>query len=242
MAEAEEKTETPTQRRREDARAKGRVARSHDLVAAAMLLASLVLLQITGPRAIDSCRTLVRDALSAPSSQFSAVSLAPVARAVMPMLVGLIAVALAINLLQIGFRLRWKLSFELFDPSSGCRKIFSNRSATALVMNVLKFIAAGWVAWSAGGKFIDRLVGLQRLAPADGLSAGAATVFAVGVRIAIVLLVLAAIDYAIQRWRFEQELRMTRREVKDELRQMEGDASIRQRRRELAAGTARKVT
>ena len=242
MDEAQEKTETPTQRRREEARRDGKVARSSDLVAAAMLLASLILLQVTAPRLINAWQTMVRDGLTSPNSQFSTASLAPVSRALMPILVGLIALALAINLLQIGFRLRWKLNFETFDPSSGLAKIFSKRSAGALVMNVLKFIAAGWIAWSAGGKFIDQIVGLQRIAPAEGLFAGAATVFAVGVRIAIVLLVLAAIDYAIQRWRFEQELRMTRREVKDELRQMEGDASIRQRRRELAAAAARKVS
>ena len=49
-------------------------------------------------------------------------------------------------------------------------------------------------------------------------------------------------DYAIERWRFEQQIRMTRREVKDELRQMEGDAATRHRRRELASSIARKVS
>jgi flagellar biosynthesis protein FlhB len=241
MAEAADKTEAPTQRRREEARREGKIARSNDLVAAATLLASLILLQVTAPRLIAACRAIVRDSLASPDSQV-AISIAPIGRAVLPVLVGLIAAALAINLAQTGFLLRWKLNFEVFEPSAGFAKVFSKRSATTLVMNAVKFLAAAWIAWEAGNKVIDQIVGLQHLAPADGLSAGAAIVFGVGVRISIVLLLLAAIDYAIERWRFEQELRMTRREVKDELRQMEGDPAIRQRRREFASSIARKVS
>ncbi len=58
-------------------------------------------------------------------------------------------------------------------------------------------------------------------------------VFEVALRMALVLLVLGLIDYAYQRWRLEQSLRMTRQEVRDELKRMEGDPLIKQRRRQL---------
>jgi flagellar biosynthesis protein FlhB len=58
--------------------------------------------------------------------------------------------------------------------------------------------------------------------------------FAIGIRVSIVLLMLGVADYAYQRFRHERELRMSRREVKDELRRQEGDSSARNRRRSLA--------
>jgi flagellar biosynthesis protein FlhB len=63
-------------------------------------------------------------------------------------------------------------------------------------------------------------------------------IFSVGVRIALLLLVLALIDYAYQRFRVQKELRMTKREVKEEMRRMEGDPLMKQRRRQIAVQMA----
>jgi flagellar biosynthetic protein FlhB len=63
---------------------------------------------------------------------------------------------------------------------------------------------------------------------------GASLVYAIGIRIAIVLLILAILDYVYQRFRVEKELKMTKQEIKEEMRRMEGDPKIKQRRRQIA--------
>jgi flagellar biosynthetic protein FlhB len=65
-------------------------------------------------------------------------------------------------------------------------------------------------------------------------------VYAVGLKIGIALLVLAVIDFGLQKWKHEKDLRMTKQEVKDEMRSMEGDPKIKQRRRQVAMQIAGK--
>jgi flagellar biosynthetic protein FlhB len=93
------------------------------------------------------------------------------------------------------------------------------------------------VAWFAAGGAINRIVALQSLDPEEGLASGGAIVVSIGVRLAFVLLVLAAIDYGLKRWRHERDLRMTRREVREEMREMHVHESVRQRQREVAGRT-----
>jgi flagellar biosynthetic protein FlhB len=82
---------------------------------------------------------------------------------------------------------------------------------------------------------MDEIVGLQGKSIEEIAGAGGAIVYAVAVRVALVLVVLAAVDFVYQWFRHERELRMTRREVKDEMRRQEGDPQTRQRRRQAAA-------
>src|SRR4029079_3635987 len=67
---------------------------------------------------------------------------------------------------------------------------------------------------------------------------GGQIVYGVALRIGIALLILAILDYAYQRWKLEQELKMTKQEVKEEMRSMEGDPKVKQRRRQIAVQIA----
>jgi hypothetical protein len=75
---------------------------------------------------------------------------------------------------------------------------------------------------------------LQQLEHEQIFSLAASLVYSIGIRIGIVLLVLAIVDYAYQRYKIEQELKMTKQEVKDEMRRMDGDPKIKQRRLQMA--------
>ncbi|HPM25323.1 MAG TPA: EscU/YscU/HrcU family type III secretion system export apparatus switch protein, partial [Phycisphaerae bacterium] len=70
------------------------------------------------------------------------------------------------------------------------------------------------------------------------LGLGAEVLFDLAVRLAIALLVLGILDYLIQRWKLERRLRMTKQEVRDELKKMEGDPLVKQRRRQIQARLA----
>ncbi|MFC1783956.1 flagellar biosynthesis protein FlhB, partial [Planctomycetota bacterium] len=82
--------------------------------------------------------------------------------------------------------------------------------------------------------FIPQLVGLSGLSFSEVVGRAANLVFILGLRIAVVLVILALFDYAYQRWQHQQDLRMTKEEIKEELKRMEGDPIMRQRRRGVA--------
>lgn len=68
----------------------------------------------------------------------------------------------------------------------------------------------------------------------EAFGLGASIVYSVGMRVALLLLVLAILDYGYQKFRNEQELKMTKQEIKEEMRRMEGDPKVKQRRRQVA--------
>ncbi len=242
-----DKTEAPTPRRREEAREQGQIARSADLTAATLLLCFLLLLRAFGDGLIKAFRTLLTQVLSAESfADLRLTSLEPIASsaivlaagAVAPLLVGAVVVAVVINLMQVGFFLsnkRLQPNFGLINPLRGVQRMFSMESYVHLVMNLLKLALVGWVAWAAVSDRLHEIVGVQNLESIQAFGLGASIIYAVGLRIAGLLLVLALLDYAFQKFRHERELRMTKQEVKEEMRRMEGDPKIKQRRRQLAA-------
>lgn len=237
-----DKTEAPTLRRRQDAREQGNVARSNDLVAAAVLVSALVLLQGTGPRLVDALRKLVGAHLASAASPSIVLSelIAPalaVARAALPLLVGLVVVAILANLLQVGFLFRRRKS-DALNVAKGWARLFSGKTIARLAGHVLKLAIVLLLAYTVTRGWVERIVSLQQYEPESALAAGGRVVFGIAVRIGIVLLVLGILDYAYQRWQHERSLRMTRREVTDELRQMEGSPLFKHRRRELSTTLA----
>jgi len=247
MAESfEDRTEAPTPRRREEAREQGQVARSADLTAAALLLGFLLLLNWFGGGLIRALQGLVAEVLSPKSfSELQVSSVGPlmlryvslVGGALVPLLVGGMVIAIAVNLLQVGFIVSGKRLQPrpgLLNPLHGLAQIFKADSLAHLITNLLKLLLVAAVAWSAVKGRALEIVGVQQLDYLQAFGLGASIVYSVGLRIAVVLLVLAVLDYGYQKFRAEQQLRMTKQEIKEEMRRMEGDPKIKQRRRQIA--------
>ena len=247
-----DKTEAPTQRRREEAREQGQVARSPDLTAAAILLGFLLLMNSFGRGLMEALRALTAQLLSAESlSRFDTVSLREligkpliaVAGALAPLLIGAAVVAVLVNLVQVGFVFSSKRitpNFGAIDPVKGFGRLVRADNFVHLLVNLLKVTLAGVLAWSAIRDRLPEIIAIQDLEHGQAFLLGASLIYAVGIRIAVLLLVLAVLDYGYQRWKHERELRMTKREVKEEMRRMEGDPKIKQRRRQLAMQMAMK--
>lgn len=252
MAEsAGDKTEAPTPRRRQEAREQGQVARSPDLTAAAVLVGILLLLKAFGPALVGSLRTLVADMLGPRSiGDFSSAAVgSQILRAVVmtgiamaPLLIGVVIVAVVANVAQVGLVLnpeKLQPNLEALNPIRGIGKIFGGgQSLVLLLMNLLKVTLVGLTAYSAVHGRLLQIVTVQQLTFIQIFGLGAEIVYAIALRIAILLLVLAIVDYAWQRFRNERELRMTKQEVKEEMKRMEGDPQIKQRRRQIAIQTA----
>lgn len=241
----EEKNEAPTDRRRTEARRQGNVARSADLTAAGLMLGAACVLAVFGLSLVQGMAELLHDSLRNPAgldidTDWTARRMLEVANwlgwHVLPPLLVLMGCALVANLLQVGFLyspevLAPKLS--RIDPLEGAQRIVSTRSLLQVAMNVAKILlAAAIAAWSisallpevlalAGGEAAS---GSSRTAGAVPLISGTIrrTVVRLAFELAGALLVLAVLDYGLQRWMFERGLRMTRQELRDELRHAQG--------------------
>jgi flagellar biosynthetic protein FlhB len=244
-----EKTEAPTPRRRQEAREQGQIARSQDLSAAALIVAALLLLNAFGQDLVKALRTLLAETLSlktpgaGPAAALPALeemvrSLGQVARAAAPFLLGLMLVVVAVNLMQVGLHLNLKRlqpNLGALNPFKGVARMFGRgRSPVQGLMAVLKLVLIAAVAYSALHGRLELIVSAQGLSHLQVFALGAQVVYAIALRVGIALLVLALIDYAWQKWRTERDLKMTKQEVKEEMRRMEGDPKIKQRRRQIA--------
>lgn len=239
----EERTEPATPRRREEARRHGRVARSADLSSAVVLLAAVLALPLLGgPLARGLAGSTAgaferMAALGCPESDLFAdlgglftASLA----AALPLLGALAAAALAVNLLQVGFLFAPEAvapKAERLDLGRGLARIFSARSALRGAAGLLKVAAVGAVVALSLWAERDALAALAGRPFEQALGAALGMLFVLSLRAALALVALGVLDYAAQRWQHERDLRMSRRELREELRRYEGDPRVRERRR-----------
>jgi len=242
-----DKTEAPTPRRRQEAREQGNIARSPDLTSAVLLIGFMMLLSWYGPGLTESMRDILRKQLSGESladmTPSAAVgnllqSILAISLAMAPVLLGGMLIAVLINIAQVGFfastqRLQPKLS--AISPLKGLGRIFKGgQGLFGLLMNILKLVLVLVVAYSAVHGQLAQIVTAQRLDFSQVFALGAGIVYSISIRIGVLLLILAIIDYVYQRFRVDRELRMTKQEVKEEMKRMEGDPMLKQRRRQIA--------
>jgi flagellar biosynthetic protein FlhB len=157
--------------------------------------------------------------------------------AMAPLMGGVMLLAVAVNLAQVGFHLNTKkLEPNLggLNPLKGLGKMFGGNSAMALAMSLLKLVVVSLVAYSAVHGRLHQIIAVQQLTYMQIFGLGMEMTYSICLRIGLLLLVLAIADYVYQRIRIERELRMTKQEVKEEMRRMDGDPLIKQRRRQLA--------
>ena len=242
-----DKTEDPTPRKRQEAREQGKVARSKDIGTAVLIIASMVLLKGFGPGVVAALRSLVDDMLGAdsmaeasPSAALLATSRAVIAvgAALAPLLIGMVLAVVVVDVLQVGLVFNGKRlqpNHGALNPVKGFGRLFGKgRSPVQGAIALAKLLLVGFVAYSAVHDRLPLILTAQQLEFIQIFGLGATVVYAIGIRIGVVLLVLAILEYAYERWRLEQELKMTKQEVKEEMRRMDGDPRVKQRRRQLA--------
>lgn len=248
MAEdAGDKTEAPTPRRRAEAREEGQIARSADLTAAVALLAGIMLLKALGPRMLDAMFRLTRALGEAPDITVAGLPAwikrvgLTAAELIAPFLGLLIVVTIAATLSQSGIVLAWKklgVKPDRINPVSGFKRVFSTEALTRLAIGLFKMTLVGLVAWHCVKDRLGALLTTGVSQPGGVLTVSAALIFDLAVRLGVVLLILGIVDYLIQRWKLERQLRMTKQEVRDELKRMEGDPLVKHRRRQIQARLA----
>jgi flagellar biosynthetic protein FlhB len=248
MAEAG-RTEQATPKRREEARKKGQVVLSPDVGAVSALLAALMIATWGWPVLLGQCRSLLvgwleQVALSGDVDRvwpLLARSFLDTGRVLAPFALATGLVGVAAVVAQIGFVMhpeRLAPELERISPAKGMKRVFSAHGAMNLLKAILK------VAVTLGiGYVVVRRVSNEAAATPGMTVEGILAFTGEGMRQLLIALVLAlaalaGLDYLWQRWKHEQDLKMTRHEVRDELKESEGDPHVRLRfrraHRELA--------
>lgn len=248
MAEgfAETKTEAPTQRRRDEARDQGQVAFSPDLTSSLVLLAGLAALMLAastiGGGLLECVRTDVGSAGRVKELRPELVqAMLSGAFAKILELLGLLlalvfVVAAAGGALQVGFGLKPHLlapNWERLSPALGWARLGSMTAGMRTLIVVGKVVLACLVAYWVLKSRLPSIAATQQMTLMATVAQAWRIVVQLALSVAVTLAVLGVADYAWQRWRLEQSLRMSRQEVKEEVKREEGDPQVKQRIRKL---------
>ena len=241
----QEKTEQATPKRREDARRKGQVARSSELSSIAILATGLLALSGLGPYMLDQLGVFMIDALTnGVKVEINSTNLylhtgswvLGYARIIVPIVALLVVAALAVNYAQVGvlFTLQpLTPKAERISPFSGIKRIFSSKGLVELAKSLFKIGAVVYVTYLTISADINNLVSYMDMGVGQIFTLSGDIILTLAFRIILLLLIMAILDYSFQRWDYEKNLRMTRQEVREEVKQQEGDPMVRSRVRNL---------
>ncbi len=247
---SEEKTEEPTSRRLQKAREEGQVARSQELPAAAVTIAALAMILITGNMLISKIAEAFASGFNFDRKLVHSSNLLPAIFGqellesyllIAPLLLLTAAVAIASSGATGGFLFELgsvKPKFSKLNPLNGIKRMFGVKAAVELGKALLKFtLVSGVVAWALVDN-VGTLNKIGRMALEPGLSIAGDLLTRSALIMACALAVIALIDVPFQRWQFNKQMRMTKQEIKDEMKDMEGrpeiKAQIRRRQREMS--------
>ena len=250
-----EKTEDATPKKLETAREQGQVAKSQDLSGGVTLVVAVLVLLFYGGAIMERFAIAIRTVLQheiagspffandATDSFVSAMT--SVVLIVAPVMVVAFLASYISNFVQIGWLFTLKPiqpNFGKLNPQKGVKRLVETKNFVKTLVNVIK------LAGAIGLTSLLMSFRLERLAALPTLPLGAAawmvgvTIFEVAILLAVLLFILGFIDWIYQRWQYKKDQRMTKQEVKDELKQTEGDPQIKQRMQEIRRNQKRKAS
>lgn len=254
---AGERTEDATPKRRQDARKKGTVAKSTDLIGAIGLLVVVMLAPGVVQNVGIGLMSTIRNVVSRPPTDMTPSSMLgftidvakPLVIACAPLMLMICAAGVATSFSQVGFVLSGESlnpTFEKINPFSGLKRIFSKRSLVEGLKAMAKMCLFGWIAYSAVTSDWGKLVALSTMTPFDSAVSLGMIIHGVLTKIAVTWLVISALDYFFQRKEVDNQLKMTKQELKQEMKEQEGAPELKmamsqRRRRILKGGLAAKL-
>ena len=249
FAEGEDKTEEPTEKRRQDARKKGQVARSQELNTAFVLLMGFFVLRILWEYIYNNIATYtvyiythIPESTSVETIRelFIGIMLL-LAKTAFPVMAAILIMGLAVNIFQVGFLItteRLEPTLSKLNPINGFGRIFSKRSLLELVKSIFKIIIIGSFLYTYLKDQIPFIPYLIYFDLARSLEEIASIIFNMVFKVIAIIILMAVLDYMYQKWQTTQDLKMSKQEVKDEYKQMEGDpqikGKIKRKQREMA--------
>ena len=238
-----ERTEDATPKRRAEAREDGNVPRSHDLAGALVLLIGTVALWMWLLPSLEELRLMLaamldRDVVADPKDVNAVWTASLMAgRAAATVLVPFLGIIWIAGLLAHISQFGWLFSpkslapkFNKLNPISGFQRIFSISAVVKAGMDSMKVVIVLLIATFTIVQYGDEIVILPMYGLMPALGRIGWMLFDLALRILGALLLLGLIDLIFQRWKYSRDLRMSKQQVKDEMKQTEGDPEVKRRR------------
>lgn len=241
-----EKTEKATPKRKKEAREKGQVMQSKEINSALILLFTFLALFLLGNYTYQNLLLFTHnmflntvnteDLFTVNGIHKMFMLLVTVtAKLVVPIMGVAFLVGLICSYMQVGFLFTTKtlgIKFDRINPINGFKKIFSKKSLVEFVKSLLKIILVGYVTFSYALKQSKTVMNILDMSLESIVGFIGSITIQVSFRAAIVLIILAVMDYFFQKWEYENELKMSKQEVKEEYKQMEGDPQVKSKIKE----------
>ena len=242
-----DKTEEPTPHRLREAREKGQIAKSREITTAVLLLLSYFLFRYIGEymwRELSGTAAAIFSYIPEVAKEFSAslvgyillLALRGIAFTVAPIFAIAWLAALIAESLQTGFLVSLdplSPKLERLNPLEGFKKIFSMQGLVETIKSIIKIAIVFYIAWYAVKEDLPFIVSLIDGHPWDILVLGGSIAYKVAIRVGLFYIAIAILDYLYKRWEYMRNLKMTKQEVKEEYKRLEGDPQVKQRMRDL---------
>ncbi len=246
---AGEKTEDPTSKRLSDAKKKGQIGRSQEFSAAFVLLSGFFAMKVLGPSIYGEIAEYTIYVFGHLNQNIDTESVMRIfigivyilMKTALPIMLIIMVVGLIINLMQVGINFTTEplgFKFGNLNPIAGFGRMFSKRALLELVKSILKILIIGAFIYRY---LMDEIMQMPTFIYLDlrtSLEQIAEVIFFLSVKICMVFLILAILDLAYQKWQTKQDLKMSKDEVKEEMKQSEGDpqikGKIKQKQRQMA--------
>jgi len=251
--EAGEKTEMGSDKRRDDARGEGTVAKSQEVTSAVLLLVGMTIVVASGGHFM---RVLGRNAtyllsqahILAPDNQFGVRelmrnNLQVLIVALAPLLGGILIAGIGANIAQVGFHFNasaMQFKTEKLNPLPGFKRFFQAQAFFDIGKNVLKIGLISWLAWITIRGSLDELMELPLLSLPAVVAMGKGAFIKLMAKLLFLTASIGVADWFFQKHRYEENIKMTKQEVKEENKDMEGDPQIKARIRGMQLEMARK--
>lgn len=244
-----DKTEKATPKRRRDARRKGQLAKSQEVVGWSALLVGLYLVPMSVRNLMAATSAAFEDLTAAGGQPSTASALESMGQtllagmvAVVPMIAAVVFGAVVSSVAQTGPLLTLKPikpDVKRINPIEGFKRLFSIRSAWQTVKQLLKMGVIVLLTWPRVNGIVEALIGHGPLPLRSGVTVAASHVLGLFRVIAWTMLAIALADFAYQKYQHTRDLRMSKQEVRDEYKNTEGDAMVKGRIRSLQRMLAR---
>jgi flagellar biosynthetic protein FlhB len=253
MAEQDlEKSEQATPRRKQEAREKGQVARSREIPSVAVMAAGAGALYFFLPMISVELLRITREMfLGSQTLRLDQDNLYPfvvevvtrLASWLLPLMGILALTGIAANVLQFGFLWSGEAlspKFSRINPLEGMKRILSLHTVAELIKSLLKIAVVGGVAYMLIQRELGHFPSLGDMAITQLLSYLLMLALKLFLWTGVALACMALLDFAFQKWEYEKSIRMTKEEVREELKRSEGDPITKARIRSLQREMARK--
>lgn len=252
-ASASEKTEKATPKKREDERKKGNLFQSSDIISAVSILAIFLALRFTVPYIYRYFSNLYIQYLGYARTETTAtVELAAKACnnaiiAVLLLSASVMIVSILVAVLAAGIQTRFKFSgekikfkFSNISPIQGIKRLFSLRSVVEVLKAIAKVVVVAYLLYVQIKGFYARGINMLEGDVFASTASMLTTIMDLVIQMSIAFIGMAVLDYGYQWWEYERNIRMTKQEVKEEYKELEGNPEIKSRIRQVQQQMSRR--